>query len=100
VVEQHASIPNTSNSLVTKIRKMSMMPNIRDDAINALLDLQRVHQLRHLHPAIQRHFIKVSTACYGRLLVRSLHQWVGKLLASDSCQVPSLPTEWLQQAAI
>jgi hypothetical protein len=36
---QHASIPNTSESLVIEIRKTSLLPIIRDDAINAMLVL-------------------------------------------------------------
>jgi hypothetical protein len=37
--KQHASILDTFHSLVRKIRKTSMLPNIRDDTINALLRL-------------------------------------------------------------
>jgi hypothetical protein len=37
--KQHASILDTFGSLVTEIRKTSLLPNIRDGAINALLGL-------------------------------------------------------------
>jgi hypothetical protein len=37
--KQQALIPNTFDSLVTEIRKTSLLPNIRDDAINVLLGL-------------------------------------------------------------
>jgi hypothetical protein len=37
--KHHASIPYSFGSLVVEIRKTSLLPNIRDDAINALLGL-------------------------------------------------------------
>jgi hypothetical protein len=33
----HASVLDTFHSLVTKIRNPSLLPNIRDDAINAIV---------------------------------------------------------------
>jgi hypothetical protein len=37
--KQHARIPDSFDSLVGELRKMSLLPNIRDDAINALLGI-------------------------------------------------------------
>jgi hypothetical protein len=37
--EQHASIPATFDLLVAELRKTSMLPNIQDYAVNALLSL-------------------------------------------------------------
>jgi hypothetical protein len=37
--KQHAAIPDSFDTLVEEIRKTSMLPNIRDDALNALLGL-------------------------------------------------------------
>jgi hypothetical protein len=37
--KQHAAIPATFDLLVAELRKTSMLPNIQDDAINALLSL-------------------------------------------------------------
>jgi hypothetical protein len=35
----HAAIPNSFDSRAVEIRKTSLLPNIRDDAINAMLGL-------------------------------------------------------------
>jgi hypothetical protein len=37
--KQHSSIPYTFDSLVTQICKTCLLPNIRDDAITALIQL-------------------------------------------------------------
>jgi hypothetical protein len=37
--KQHVSIPDSFNSPVAEICKTSLVPNIRDDAINAMLGL-------------------------------------------------------------
>jgi hypothetical protein len=37
--KQHATIPTSFYSLVEKLRKMSLLPNIQDDAINAMLGI-------------------------------------------------------------
>jgi hypothetical protein len=37
--KQHTTIPYSFDSLVEELRKTSLLPNIRDDAINALLGI-------------------------------------------------------------
>jgi hypothetical protein len=37
--KQQSTIPDSFNTLVEEIRKTSMLPNIRDDAIDAVLGL-------------------------------------------------------------
>jgi cytochrome P450 len=39
---QRATIPESFDSLVEELRKTSLMPNIRDDAMNAMLEITGV----------------------------------------------------------
>jgi hypothetical protein len=79
------------------MRKTSLLPNIRDDAINALIGLtQGPMSYSNYTQQFNDFFAEVSIASYEPLLVRSFHQWNGEASASDPSQVSSLSTKWLQ----
>jgi hypothetical protein len=69
------SLPCTSDNVVSEIRKTSLLPNIRDDAINSLFDMsQSFDELREEHPTIQQPFTEASTISILRMiLVCSVH---------------------------
>jgi hypothetical protein len=85
--KHHASIPDTFDSLVTEIRKTSLLPNIRDDAINAMIGLTQgsVSYAIYTHPF--NDFLRMSRQPLTDdfQCVRFMTE---RFSASFSCQVP------------
>jgi hypothetical protein len=58
--KQKAAIPASFDSLVEELRKMSLLPNIQDDAINALLGITQVNMTYDVYTQQFNDFYKRS----------------------------------------
>jgi hypothetical protein len=81
-----AAFPSTFDPLVAELRKTTFLPNIQDDAINAMLNLTQGSMSYVLYAKLFNDFLRRSRQNLAAD-VRALYQWTGELCIEDSSYV-------------
>jgi hypothetical protein len=75
--KQQTAIPTTFDLLVEELRKTFLLPNIQDDAINALLGITEGNMSYAVYTQQFNDFLRRSHQPNIRSSMCSFHQWTG-----------------------